>query len=428
MSLSCASTRGKARYYRRPLMSTDHLSYRAVLRTPQIARSFLPSIVGRLSLATSGLALVLLLEQSTGSFALAGAITAVLGIANVVATPLRARLIDNRGQTVVLGALGVGHAASLTALALAPHADAPWLLILAAAAGATSPPFGATMRVVWSSALSPGRSRSLGFSLDAVAEEVTFAVGPLLAALLAVIVDPSASLLLSAGCVALGTVLFIASPRSRQQRGSHSAKLAETADDTAPRAAAIAPLRSPGFLVVVVAMVAPGMILGGIEIAAPAIGAAESNTLLAGILLALFAGASAAGGLLYGHLSIQPRLERQLLGFVVVLLTVSAAVGLVGGTVAALVGFTLSGLFLAPLLIVGYLAADARTDPRVRTEASSWINTAVNLGAALGAAVFGAITDTTGPGSALAISAAAAAVIMVACAPALLRAQRRTPE
>jgi hypothetical protein len=89
MSLSCASTRGKARYYRRLLISTDHLSYRAVLRTPQIARSFLPSIVGRLSLATSGLALVLLLEQSTGSFALAGAITAVLGIANVVATPLR---------------------------------------------------------------------------------------------------------------------------------------------------------------------------------------------------------------------------------------------------------------------------------------------------------------------------------------------------
>jgi predicted MFS family arabinose efflux permease len=171
-----------------------------------------------------------------------------------------------------------------------------------------------------------------------------------------------------------------------------------------------------------VALIAPGMILGCIEIAAPAIGAAESNTLLAGILLALFAGASAMGGLLYGHLRMRPRLERQLLMFVTVLLAVSAAFGLIGGTAAALVGFAVSGLFLAPLLIVGYLAADARTDPRVRTEASSWINTAVNLGASLGAAVFGAITDTTGPGIALAISAGAAAVIVIVCAPRLLRA------
>jgi predicted MFS family arabinose efflux permease len=403
-------------------MPTDHLTYRAVLRTPQIARSFLPSIVGRLSLATSGLALVLLLERSTGSFTFAGVMTAVLGIANVVATPLRARLIDRHGQTAVLGALGLGHATSLVALAAVPHAGAPLLLILAAAAGATSPPFGATMRVVWSSALPQGRSRSLGFSLDAVAEEVTFAVGPLLAALLAVVVDPSASLLLSAGCVALGTVLFVASPRSREQRGSRSAASAEAADDAAPLVAAVAPLRSRGFVVVVVAMIAPGMILGCIEIAAPAIGAAESNTLLAGILLALFAGASAMGGLLYGHLRMRPRLERQLLMFVTVLLAVSAAFGLIGGTAAALVGFAVSGLFLAPLLIVGYLAADARTDPRVRTEASSWINTAVNLGASLGAAVFGAITDTTGPGIALAISAGAAAVIVIVCAPRLLRA------
>jgi predicted MFS family arabinose efflux permease len=401
-------------------MSTEQPSYRAVLHTPQIARSFFPSILGRLSLATSGLALVLLLEQSTGSFAFAGVVTAVLGITNVVATPLRARLIDRRGQTVVIGVLGLAHAMSLITLAAVPEAAAPWLVILAAVAGATSPPFGATMRVVWSSALPPGRPRSLGFSLDAVAEEVTFAVGPLLAALLAAIVAPSAALLLSAGCVALGTVLFVASPRSRQEKGSANAIV------NASGATAVSPLRSRGFLVVVVAMTAPGIILGGIEIAAPAIGVAESDTLLAGVLLALFVGASAVGGLLYGHLSIRLRRERQLLGLMIVLLVASATVGLVGGTVVALVEFTISGVFLAPLLIVGYLAADARTDSRVRTEASSWINTAVNLGAAVGAVTFGAVTDMTGPGTALAISAGMAALIVAVCAPLLLRAQLPT--
>ena len=75
----------------------SRLSYLTVLREPHVVRSFIPSIIGRLSLATSGLALVLLLEQSTGSFAIAGIVTAALGIANVVVTPWRARLIDHRG-------------------------------------------------------------------------------------------------------------------------------------------------------------------------------------------------------------------------------------------------------------------------------------------------------------------------------------------
>ncbi|MFC5788767.1 hypothetical protein EDM22_08650 [Agromyces tardus] len=101
-------------------MSTEPLSYRAVLRTPHVTRSFLSSIVGRLSLATSGLALVLLLQRATGSFAIAGGVTAALGIANVVATPWRARLIDRRGQAVVLSALSLAHAASLVAIGLTP--------------------------------------------------------------------------------------------------------------------------------------------------------------------------------------------------------------------------------------------------------------------------------------------------------------------
>lgn len=397
-------------------MSTEQPSYLAVLATPHVVRSFLPSIIGRLSLATSGLALVLLLEQSTGSFVLAGSVTAALGIANVVATPWRARLIDRLGQTGVLAALGLGHAGALIALGLLPRADSPILLLLAVIAGATSPPFGATMRVLWADALPARGLRARGFSLDAVAEEVTFAVGPLAAALLAVVVDPFASLLLSAGCVALGSLLFVTSPLSRQQRGTHAARHGDS-----PRSRT--PLRSPGFPTIVLVMVAPGIVLGCVEIAAPALASAESNTLLAGVLLALFAGSSAIGGLAYGRLRIRHSLERQLLALTLALLVISTVAGLVGGAIAALIGFTLSGLFIAPGLIVGYLSADARTDPRVRTEASSWINTAVNLGAAFGAAVFGALTDATGPGPALAMCAGLGFVIVAIAAPFLLRAR-----
>ncbi|WP_299169734.1 MFS transporter [uncultured Arthrobacter sp.] len=395
-------------------MTTEQPSYRAVLNTEHTARSFLPSILGRLSLATSGLALVLLLEQSTGSFAVAGAVTATLGIANVVATPWRARLIDRRGQTMTLAVLGLTHTLSLIALGLAGNAGLPILLGLSVIAGASSPPFGATMRVLWSAALPAGGMRTRGFSLDAVAEEVTFAVGPLAAALLAVIIDPFASLLLSAACVAIGTTLFVTSPLSRRQLGTHHTDYANALPTRSP-------LRSRGFTPVVITMIAPGVILGSIEIAAPAVAESESNTLLSGVLLALFAGASALGGLLYGRMRLQAVLERQLLVLALAPLIITAIMGLIGGPLAALIGFTLSGLCLAPQLIVGYLAADERTDPRSRTEASSWINTAVNFGAALGAVIFGATTDSTGPGPALAISAVIASVILAICTPFLLR-------
>ncbi|RII85519.1 hypothetical protein DZF98_17460, partial [Clavibacter californiensis] len=55
------------------------------------------------------------------------------------------------------------------------------------------------------------------------------------------------------------------------------------------------------------------------------------------------------------------------------------------------------GLFLAPAMVTGYLLADAQTEPSVRTEASAWVNTAVNTGVALAAAAVGAVVDAAGP-------------------------------
>ncbi|WP_158688125.1 MULTISPECIES: MFS transporter [Actinomycetes] len=390
-------------------MSTEHLSYWAVLRKPGVVRSFLPSILGRSSLAMSGLALVFLLESGRGSFAAAGAVTAVLGIANVVATPWRARAVDRFGQTAVLSALGAVHPIALLGFAANPSAPLPFLLCLGAVAGLSLPPFGSTMRVVWSAALASGPLRTRGLSLDAVAEEVIFAVGPLTSAILTALADPTLALYVSAGFVAAGSGLFVLSPLSRQQRG-HRAKTTTEA----PK-----PLRSPGFLPVVVAIMAPGIILGAVEIVAPAIGAAEGSAVLPGVVLALFAGASALGGLLYGRLNLRTSVERQLLVLGATLIGISAAAGLIGSTPVLVVGIGLAGGFIAPLLIVGYLAADARTDPRVRTEASSWINTAVNLGAAAGSGLMGATTETTAPGTALAICTAAAAFVL------LLSASRR---
>jgi len=51
---------------------------------------------------------------------------------------------------------------------------------------------------------------------------------------------------------------------------------------------------------------------------------------------------------------------------------------------------------------------------RACTEASSWINTSVNLGAALGSGLYGLLIDEVTPGFSLALCAVAAALVTAA--------------
>ncbi|GAB4082745.1 MFS transporter [Modestobacter muralis] len=388
-------------------MPSTHPSYRAALMYPHILRSFLPSMLGRLSLAVSGLALVLHLQATTGSFTVSGAVTAAFGIANVVATPWRARAIDRFGQAWPLAGLGAVHAVTLAVLAGAPTDDRPVLVCLGVVAGLSAPPFGATMRVVWSQALPEGLLRTRGLSLDAVTEEIVFTAGPLAGAALIAVSDPLVALLASAGLTALGAGSYVTSPLSLRQRGHVPDAVGEVAE-------VIRPLRTPGFLPVVWALLAPGIILGAVEIAAPAIGVAAGSTVLAGALLAVFAGASALGGLLYGRLEWKLSPGRRLVILGAGLIGTTALSGLIGSTGVLVVGIGLMGAFIAPMLITGYLAADQLTDARVHTEASSWINTSVNLGAALGSGLYGLFLDEVTPGSSLVLCAVAAALVTAA--------------
>ncbi|MFT2690667.1 hypothetical protein [Clavibacter zhangzhiyongii] len=90
--------------------------------------------------------------------------------------------------------------------------------------------------------------------------------------------------------------------------------------------------------------------------------------------------------------------------------------------VAVAVALVPVGLFLAPAMVTGYLLADERTAPEVRTEASAWVNTAVNTGVALAAGVVGAVVDAAGPVAGIAFGAAAAVVLIAGiAAPRLLR-------
>ncbi len=413
--------------------------YLAVLALPGALRVFLPAMLGRLSFAMVALALLLLVQARTGSFAAAGLATGAFGLANVLASPVRARLVDAHGQRPVLVALAVAHALGLVGALAVVRIGAPVgvVVVTAALAGLAMPPLGAAMRVVWAALVPDARMRTRAYSLDAVGEEVVFTVGPLVVAALVAVADPEVAVLASAAASVTGTLGMTSSRLSRAQ-GARPAPPAgrPTADGRARRRSA-APLRQPLVIPLLVTLLGVGAVLGSVEVAVAALAERAGSTALAGPLLAAFAAGSAVGGLAYGTCAWRAPARIRLVVLVAAMLAATAVLAAVAARVpaapdalalvllaAALVPV---GLFLAPAMVTGYLLADAQTEPSVRTEASAWVNTAVNTGVALAAAAVGAVVDAAGPLAGIGVGAVAALVVAGSAAPALLR-RRATAE
>src|SRR3954469_23883209 len=94
---------------------------RDVLRTPGVLGLFVASCVARLPMGALGLLIVLHTERLTGSYATGGLASAAYAIGLGVSNPLLARVIDLRGQTMVLRLGAVGASAAMATLALLPE-------------------------------------------------------------------------------------------------------------------------------------------------------------------------------------------------------------------------------------------------------------------------------------------------------------------
>ena len=338
------------------------------------------------------LAIVLAVQRDTGSFAAAGGAAGAFGFANVIAAPWRARAIDRWGQRRALTPLGLAQAAGYLALTIAAEAHttpAAVFIGLSAVAGCAAAPLGAAMRAAWTSITSPGDQRTSALSLDATADEVVFIVGPVVAASLSAAFSPSSALLAATIALLIGTLGLTTSNVSATLGG----RAHETINTRGTR-----PLRRPGFARVLVVLFGVGVVLGAVEVVAPAVAVGDHHRGASGWLLAALSVGSVIGGLVYGHVSWRSAIGLRM--------TVAAAAmgALTCGTafLTTVGGFAIGavaiGLFLAPSIITGYLASEHLVPSHSVTEASVWTNTALNLGAAIANAGAGALItglDTT---------------------------------
>ena len=387
--------------------------YSAVLRGLGTASPLAASVVGRLGLGMTGFALLLLVRDTSGSYAAAGAVAGTYALSFGALGPSRARAADRQGPIRVLLITAVLHPLALVALVVTASSDAPfwWLLLPAVLGGATVPPHGPVMRALWGS-LVTGPARATAYSLESVAVELCFATGPLITALLAATVSPKAAVVVAGVLASVGAVWQASTPAVRAVRPHPSAHSGGRAG----------PLTSRAVRALLLTVSAVGIGFGAVEVTLPAfVEEVGQRPSLGGVLLSVWAVGSVVGGLTYGgaHLSTPPR--RQLPVLVAALALASALPLLAGGLLAMAALMFVYGLTIAPFSACNSVLLGEAAPAGTTTEAFAWSSSMIFGGAALGSAVAGVLVDRYGSSAGLLVTAAAGLLATAAAVSGLLR-------
>ena len=382
-------------------------TYRTLLRTPGAAAFFLTAVVGRVGIAMTGLGIVWLVHTRTGSYATAGLVTGGFAVAEAVAGPQLARLIDRFGQTRVLPPALLAHAAAVATLLALVAADTPdWLMTAGGVlAGATIPQLGALSAARWAALLRDERPAALptAFALESLANELAFLAGPALVSILGATGRPALGTTLAGALVVAGGLCFAAQRRTAPPPASGA-----SAHHRAGRS-----LLRPGFAVLVGVNLACGVFFGVTEISVTAFAVEHGVAGAAAALFMVSSCASLLAGWLYGlrRWRTAPRMQ-----------LAAAAAGLAAGCLPLLVagspfelgfGLALTGLAIPLILVLCSVLAEAAVHRAVLTQAFVWLNSASAAGSAGGVAVAGWAVGAFGAHGGFAVAAMATGVMAV---------------
>ena len=386
--------------------------YATVLRGQGTAVPLTASIVGRLSLGMTSLALLLLVRDTSGSYAVAGLVSGAYALSFGVLGPTLARLADRTGPVPALRLTAVVHPALLTVAVLAAHRDLPLLVLLlpTVLAGATVPPHGPVMRALWAHVLR-GPALATAYSLESVVVELCFVLGPLLVAWLTIWSGPSAPVLAAGALAGVGGLWLSATPRVRAVRPAHER-----------HGSPFGPLSSPAVRALLLTVAGVGATFGAVEVAVPAFveeqgGRASS----AGVLLAVWSVGSIVGGLLYGALDLRAPHRSQLPVLVSALAVGTALPLLATGTTSLGVALFVFGLTIAPFSACNSVLLGRAAPAGTVTEAFAWNTSMIFGGAALASGLSGVLVERSGSTAALVVTAAAGLLAVGASAAAWWR-------
>ncbi|HUQ55676.1 MFS transporter [Lentzea sp.] len=379
--------------------------YRAALTTPGMRGPVVASLLARLPIAMVGLSLLLYVERTTGSFAVAGMVSAAALVGVALGSVIQGRLMDRFGPTRPLAFTTVLFTVFVTVSVLAVEAGLPVFVLtpLALGVGATEPMVGSASRALWERMVPTGATRMAAYAYEAISMEVFFILGPGLAGLLLAAPWAGTGVVVGAVLMVVGALWFAFNPVVR----------AWGPVKQAPRPL-LGAFAYPGMRTVALAALGFGVTIGFVEVAVPAFAKAAGQASMGGLMLSLWSISSVIFGVLYGmrpwprpmHL----RLPVLLGGFALLAFLLAIPSTLIGLGVALF----FVGTLITPQSTAHSAAIEQVTPNGMAAEAFGWVITSVTVGLAIGQGLSGQLIEHFGTRPAFVASGVAGLLIALA--------------
>jgi len=351
----------------------------------EILLPFLASFLGALPIGMLDLGILLLIRHRTGSIAEAAAITGTFGAGNAVGLMVQGRLIDRRGQGVVLVPAALLCGAALLALVVTRATGIP-VGLCALAGGLSLPATITSMRALTPQLLPDERVRATGYAMLAVFFSVAAVLGSLVVAGLLSLVGPAGAVLTAAALATAAGLAFAATPASRSWQPR-------------PRIAGepLGPLLGPGMRTLLIGVAVTGFTGGVSSIGIPAIALKHGVLALAALLGAAFSVGDLLVDLNYGaHTWTAPRSRHLVLGMSASAILAFAVAASVGSIPLLFVLEFLSGAASAPAGICTSALLDTVARPHALAQSYATLVCVGLLSSSAGNAVGGVLVGAVG--------------------------------
>ena len=184
--------------------------YRELLRTHGVARIIAAQLTARFPNGMTSLAILLHVEQQTGSYGAAGLVLAAASIGQAIAGPVTSRWMGIWGMRRVLTLTTAVCAAAILVMALVPMGVVGYM-VCGLIAGLSTPPVQSAVRTIYPKIVNARQLTAL-FSLDASLQEIIWILAPVVITLVATQVGTVPALLLIVVFLVGGGTWFILSP------------------------------------------------------------------------------------------------------------------------------------------------------------------------------------------------------------------------
>ena len=246
--------------------------------------------IGRVPMAMNTVAIVFLVSDVSGSFAIAGITSAFYTLAGAIVAPRIGKLADRFGTKSVLLPVTLVNALAILGLLYFIDRSLIGLFALAALSGATFPSFGSYTRTRWSRSLKDEKELSSALSLESVFDETAFVVGPVLAGFLFALYGSRSPLLAGIVFVVIGGIgLALTS--------TDNGGFTRVEDDHSRGILSIPYVKS-----LLLSLVAMGLLFGSNFVVIIAVATEGGRASDGGLWVGLYPIGSAVSGLIYGFI------------------------------------------------------------------------------------------------------------------------------